>query len=219
MTQQWHGLIRRYNGKSGKLQSRLELPIHMWTYMWLNEWPPHRKIPYWRPQSSDFQPESAGSETSARRWCEHRRGKGYPWRAEKLMLYQGAFYHCHTLPGKLKEVLWFIVPTAHWVAAMSGCHLDAGHQGQQRTLHLLQDQSWWPSMAMQMQKVISNCKQCIQYEGTWVKAPMQPIIATAPLEIATHGFHKHWDDYGVRPTTKCSASVLVFCAVTLQNMS
>ena len=32
-------------------------------------------------------------------------------------------------------------------------------------------------------KVISNCKQCIQHEGTHAKAPMQPIIATAPLEL------------------------------------
>ena len=24
-----------------------------------------------------------------------------------------------------------------------------------------------------------------------------------PFGVATHGFHKHWDDYGVRPTNKC----------------
>ena len=36
---------------------------------------------------------------------------------------------------------------------------------------------------MQMQKVISNCEQCIQHEGTQAKVPMQPIIATAPLEL------------------------------------
>ena len=36
--------------------------------------------------------------------------------------------------------------------------------------------------------------------------------------VATHGFHKHWDDYGVRPTTKhgeCSWSSVI----TLQNTS
>ena len=32
---------------------------------------------------------------------------------KKLILYQGVLYHCHTLPGKLEEVMWFIVPTAH----------------------------------------------------------------------------------------------------------
>ena len=38
-------------------------------------------------------------------------------------------------------------------------------------------------MATQMQKVISNCEQCIQHEGTCAKAPMQPIIVNAPLEL------------------------------------
>ena len=32
---------------------------------------------------------------------------------KKLMLYQGALYHCHTSAGKLGEVMWFVVPTAH----------------------------------------------------------------------------------------------------------
>ena len=38
-------------------------------------------------------------------------------------------------------------------------------------------------MATQMQKVISNCEQCIQHEGTYTNAPMQPIIVTAPLKL------------------------------------
>ena len=37
-------------------------------------------------------------------------------------------------------------------------------------------------MAAQMQKVISNCEQCVQHEGTCTKA-VQPIIVTAPLEL------------------------------------
>ena len=38
-------------------------------------------------------------------------------------------------------------------------------------------------MAVQMQKVISNCEQCVQHEGTHTKAPIQPIIVTTPLEL------------------------------------
>ena len=48
---------------------------------------------------------------------------------KKLMLYQGALYHCYTLAGDLGEVMWFVVSMAHWVAAINGCHRDAGHQG------------------------------------------------------------------------------------------
>ena len=65
----------------------------------------------------------------------------------KLMLYQGALYHCHTLAGKLEEVMQFIVPMAHWVAAMNRCHQDAGHQGLQQMLYLLQDHFCQPGMA------------------------------------------------------------------------
>ena len=105
------------------------------------------------------------------------------WEWKKKMLYQGALYHCHTPMDELEEALQFIVPTAHWIAVMNGCHWDAGHQDQQWTLYLLHELFWWPGMAAQMQKVISNWEWCVQHEGTHVKAPMQPIIVTAPLEL------------------------------------
>ena len=38
-------------------------------------------------------------------------------------------------------------------------------------------------MAAQMQKVISNCEQCIQHEDSQSKASLQPIIFTVPLEL------------------------------------
>ena len=110
-------------------------------------------------------------------------GKTILWEWRKITLYQGALYNCHTPPGGLEEVLWFLVPKAHWVAAMNGCNYDAGHQGQQQTLSLPNDCFWWPGMAAQMQKAISCCKWCIQHEGTCVKASTQPTIVTTPLEL------------------------------------
>ena len=50
---------------------------------------------------------------------------------KKLMHYHGALYHCHTLAGKLEEVIQFVVPTAHQVATMNGCIRDVRHQVQQ----------------------------------------------------------------------------------------
>ena len=43
-------------------------------------------------------------------------------------------------------------------------------------------------MATQMQKAISHYEQCIQHEGTRAKAPMWPIIVTAPLELLKMDF-------------------------------
>ena len=128
---------------------------------------------------------------------------------KKLMLYQGTLYHPITPASKLEEVMWLVVPMAHWVAAMNRCHWYAGHQGQQQMLYLLQDWFWWPGMAMQMQKVISNSKWCIQHEGTCAKAAVQPIIATTPLELL------HIDFTGIGTTMELDqpnmVNVLVFC--------
>ena len=126
------------------------------------------------------------------------------------MLYQGALYHHHTLAGKFEEVLGFVVPTAHCEATMNRCHWDAGDQGQQGILYLLQDQFLWPSMVTQMQKVISSCKWCIWHEGTCAKAPMQPITVTAHLELL------HVDFTSIEMTMKLDqppnmVSILVFC--------
>ena len=49
---------------------------------------------------------------------------------KKFMLHQGALYHCHTPDKELEEAMWFVVPMAHRVVVMNGCHRDAGHQDQ-----------------------------------------------------------------------------------------
>ena len=66
------------------------------------------------------------------------------------------------------------------------------------------------SMATQMLKAISNYKQCIQHEGICAKAPMQPIIATTPLELL------HIDFTSIEMTMELDhlpnkENILVFC--------
>ena len=38
-------------------------------------------------------------------------------------------------------------------------------------------------MAKQIRQVIKVCKCCLQYEGGTPKAPLCPIVATAPLDL------------------------------------
>ena len=71
----------------------------------------------------------------------------------------------------------------HWTATLNGCHQDAGHQGHDHTLSLLQECFWWSGMAKQMRQCIRSCKHCLQYEGGTPKAPLCPIVATAPLDL------------------------------------
>ena len=111
--------------------------------------------------------------------------------------------------GEDKDLLLFMVPKAHWTAALNGCHWDAGHQGHDHTLSLLQDTFWWPAMAKQMRQVIKTCRCCLQYEGSTPRAPLCPIVVTTPLDLL------HVDFRSIETTMELDksprvANVLVF---------
>ena len=64
-------------------------------------------------------------------------------------------------------------------------------------------------MEVQMQKVISSCERCIHHEGAQVKAPLQAILVTSPLELL------HVDFTGIERTMELDQTphilnVLVF---------
>ena len=100
-------------------------------------------------------------------------------------------FHCplrHPLPVlHLKREEWGSVTLhaakTHQTAALNGWHQDAGHQGHDHTLSLLQEHFWWLGMVKQMRQVIKACKWCLQYEGGTLKAPLCPIVATVPLDL------------------------------------
>ena len=99
------------------------------------------------------------------------------------MIHQKALYLCITPKGESEDLMLFIVPRVHQVATLNGCHQDVGHQGHDHTLSLLQECFWWPGMTSQMQQAIRNCTCCLQHEGSLHKAPLHPIVATAPLDL------------------------------------
>ena len=132
------------------------------------------------------------------------------WRHhQNFISLQGTLYLCSTPKGEDEDLLLFMVPKAHRTAALNGCHWDAGHQGHDRTLSLLQECFWWPGMAKQMRQVIKTCRCCLQYEGSTPKAPLCPIVATAPLDLL------HVDFTSIETTMELDesprvANVLVF---------
>ena len=106
------------------------------------------------------------------------------WRnRQNFMVLQDVLYLCSTPKGENEDLLIFIVPKAHQTATLNGCHRDVGHQGCDHTLSLLQEHFWWPRMAKQMRQTIRACTCCLQYEGGFPKAPLCPIVATAPLDL------------------------------------
>ena len=102
---------------------------------------------------------------------------------QNFRVLQDALYLCSMPKGENEDLLLFVVPKAHWTAALNECHRDAGHQGHDHTLSLLQECFWWPGMAKQMRQTIRICTHCLQYESGFPKAPLWPIVATAPLDL------------------------------------
>ena len=105
------------------------------------------------------------------------------WNWQNFMIYQGALY-LHSIPkGETEDLLLFIVPKAHCVATLNGCHRDAGHQGHSCTLSLLREHFLWLRVINQMQQSIKSYLHCLQQEGNLPKVPLHPNVATAPLDL------------------------------------
>ena len=102
---------------------------------------------------------------------------------QNFMTLQNTLYLRFMPKGENEDLLLFVVPKAHGVTTLNGCHWDAGHQGHEHTLSLLQEHYWWPGMANQVRQSIRAFTQCLQYEGGFPKAPLHSIVATAPLDL------------------------------------
>ena len=106
------------------------------------------------------------------------------WRNQQnFSTIQGALYLHSTPKGENEDLFLFVVPTMYQTATLIGCHWDAGHQGCDCTLSLLQEHFWWPGMAKQMRQVIKACRHYLQYESGTPKAPLCPIVATTLLDL------------------------------------
>ena len=58
------------------------------------------------------------------------------------MIHQGALYLCSMPKAETEDLLLFVVPRANHVTTLNGCHRDAGHQGHDHALSLLQECFW-----------------------------------------------------------------------------
>ena len=100
--------------------------------------------------------------------------------ADKLTLSGGLLYYRYKPKYQIEELKCFVVPSTHRRTAIDGCHHDAGHQGEKRTGSLISDQFWWPG---DVNRAVQNCRQCQLYGGREKKAPMVPMMVTAPLQL------------------------------------
>ena len=104
------------------------------------------------------------------------------WR-DGLVLKNGLLYH-KTRLTKTGEDLWcFIIPKSHRGIALDGCHSEVAHQGQHRSISLMQERFWWPGMTRDMINKVKNCTRCKKYEGTPPIAKLQKLQCSGPGEL------------------------------------
>ena len=76
-----------------------------------------------------------------------------------------------------------ILPITFRMQALRGCHDDLGHLGIERTLDLLRDQFYWPSMTEDTTRHIRQCERCLQFKASPNRAPMENVDAEYPMKL------------------------------------
>ena len=86
--------------------------------------------------------------------------------------------------GPIEETVFqFVVSQIHGSAALDGCHHKAAHQGQRRSLSLMQERFWWPGMARNLRNCIKKCGHCRKFEAAPPIAPLKPLTCSGPGEL------------------------------------
>ena len=102
---------------------------------------------------------------------------------DQLIMRNGLLYR-QSKQGQTQEtVLQFVVPQIHRNASLDRCHHEAAHQGQSRSLSLMQERFWWPGMACDLRNRIRKCSRCKKFEAVPPIAPLRPLACSGPGEL------------------------------------
>ena len=102
---------------------------------------------------------------------------------EHLLIKNGLLYR-KTRQGQADEIMFqFVVPQRHQGATLDGCHREVAHQGQHRSIALMQECFWWPGMTRDFRNHIKKCSCCRKYEAAPPVAPMKPLTCSGPGEL------------------------------------
>ena len=85
-----------------------------------------------------------------------------------------------------------VLPQCYHRKVLTALHDHMGHQGIDRTLDLLQERVYWPSMAADAQNWVTNCRRCQIARGDYnqPKPKMGHLEAHNPLDLVCLDFTK-----------------------------
>ena len=125
------------------------------------------------------QPKTDGSKQAVALRKEFRR----------LQMRNGILYRRVRLGGR-EEVDQVLLPRNLRAEALASTHDEMGHQGMERTAHLLRSRCYWPGMYKDVKTYIENCDRCS------LTRPQEPhghtghLLASRPLEVVAMDFVK-----------------------------
>ena len=85
-----------------------------------------------------------------------------------------------------RSIFEFVIPKQYRLQAIRGCHDDIGHLG---TSWSIKDRFFWPNMIKDVEKHIKNCIRCINSKSYKEIAPLQPVLATHPIQLVHIEYH------------------------------
>ena len=105
-------------------------------------------------------------------------------KAKEHLLIKNSLLYRKTRQGQAVETMFqFVVPQRHQGTTLDGCHQEAAHQGQRRSIALMQEHFWWPGMTRDLRNRIKKCSRCRKYEAAPPVAPMKFLTCSGPGEL------------------------------------
>ena len=105
-------------------------------------------------------------------------------KAKEHLLIKNSLLYRKTRQGQAVETVFqFVVPQRHRGTTLDGCHQEAAHQGQRRSIALMQECFWWPGMTRDLRNRIKKCSRCRKYEAAPPVAPMKLLTCSGPGEL------------------------------------
>ena len=106
--------------------------------------------------------------------------------------------------GAIKTCLWqLVLPQQLIEKALTGCHDQVGHLGRDRTLSLLRERFYWPSLYKDTIEHLDSCRKCKLRKSRVPRAESVPIQASRPMELV------HLDYLCLKPCKGQVENVLV----------
>ena len=130
---------------------------------------------------------------------------------EHLLIKNGLLYR-KTRQGQAAEMVFqFVVPQRHRGTTLDGCHREVAHQGQCRSIALIQEHFWWPGMTRDLRNRIKKCSCCRKYEAAPPVAPLKPLTCSGPGELL------HVDFTSIEETVPLKEDLVIHNVLVLQD--